>query len=65
MNPSNANQSRRHQHQPVVTTSGGMHFSGGEVWDDYKETLQCQTCGRTLKASRKPIKQDPNAPLEF
>ncbi len=29
----------------VVETSGGMHFSEGEVWDDIQEKLVCLDCG--------------------
>lgn len=28
----------------VLDTTGGMHFSGGEVWDDLNERLLCLDC---------------------
>lgn len=32
-----------HEH---LSTQGGFHFSGGEVWDDIKEV--CDDCGKGL-----------------
>lgn len=32
-----------HRHVVPVTT-GGLHFSEGEVWDDIHEHLQCLDC---------------------
>lgn len=32
-----------HRHVTTVT-SGGMHFSEGEVWDDIEEHLLCLDC---------------------
>ena len=28
----------------VLETSGGTHFSAGEVWDDIQESLLCLDC---------------------
>jgi hypothetical protein len=28
----------------VLDTTGGMHFSAGEVWDDIQERLLCLDC---------------------
>ena len=28
----------------VLDTTGGMHFSGGEVWDDIQDQLLCLDC---------------------
>ena len=28
----------------VLDTTGGIHFSGGEVWDDIQERLLCLDC---------------------
>jgi len=32
-----------HRHV-VLATTGGMHFSQGEVWDDIQEHLLCLDC---------------------
>lgn len=36
-----------HRHVVTVTT-GGMHHSEGEVWDDIHTYLQCLDCGEYL-----------------
>ncbi|GEM_PF-3902159 len=28
----------------IVVTTGGMHFSAGEAWDDIQEVLLCLDC---------------------
>lgn len=33
------------KHDWHTNTTGGMHFSGGEVWDDTTETTTCTKCG--------------------
>lgn len=33
-----------HRHVKTVIT-GGMHFSGGVLWDDIQENLLCLDCG--------------------
>jgi len=37
-----------HSHT-VESTTGGMHLSGGEVWDDIKTTIVCLDCGKEVK----------------
>ena len=32
------------QRNVVLDTTGGMHFSAGEVWDDIQERLLCLDC---------------------
>lgn len=32
-------------HDFIRMQSGGMHFSGGEVWDDIKIEYRCKLCG--------------------
>ena len=44
----------------VLDTTGGMHFSGGEVWDDIQERLLCLDCleyvnEADINADRSPI----------
>jgi hypothetical protein len=36
-----------HRHIVTVTT-GGMHFTNGEVWDDIQELLLCLDCDEYL-----------------
>jgi len=36
-----------HKHV-VVCRDGGMHFNGGDVWDDYREYILCKECGKEL-----------------
>ncbi len=36
----------RCMHRRITTvTTGGLHFSEGEVWDDIREMLMCLECG--------------------
>ena len=36
-------------HRHVITaTTGGMHFTDGDVWDDIHEELMCLDCGESL-----------------
>jgi len=35
-----------HDWQPM--TSGGSHFSDGEVWDDTRDYLVCSVCGAEI-----------------
>ena len=32
-------------HTWVLETTGGMHFSQGETWDDIQERIVCRECG--------------------
>jgi hypothetical protein len=32
----------------AINTTGGFHFSGGEVWDDLEDTVICLDCGETI-----------------
>ena len=34
-----------HIHDWQETSSGGTHFSNGEVWDDTRDYLWCPLCG--------------------
>jgi len=37
-------------HRRITTfTTGGWHYTAGEVWDDLREVAVCLDCGRTLE----------------
>lgn len=35
-----------YQEDVVEEMTGGMHFSAGECWDDYRPVLYCKKCGQ-------------------
>ncbi len=37
----------------IVEYSGGLHFDGGEVWDDIEEKVVCPMCG--IERPEEPI----------
>lgn len=45
----------------VLDTTGGMHFSGGEVWDDLNERLLCMDCMHYVTEADIPANQSPIA----
>jgi len=48
----------------VLNTSGGWHFSAGDVWDDIHEEVYCRDCGTTLEDD--PHTPNPDLPeLDF
>lgn len=34
----------QHEHT-IVVTLGGMHFAGGEVYDNFHDQIVCEDCG--------------------
>lgn len=33
----------------IFTSSGGMHFDRGDVWDDIEEYFVCPACGHEIE----------------
>jgi len=52
----------RHEHIEFQST-GGWHFSNGDVWDDIKEVDICLDCGCEVKPAHEPILQGEELPL--
>ena len=40
--------------ETVLNTTGGMHFSAGEVWDDLEDHVVCKGCGHEVNKRGKP-----------
>lgn len=45
----------------MIVTSGGMHYSGGDVWDDIFERCICLECGQEIDppSSVSQIREEP------
>jgi len=56
-NPGIEQPSCTHEHTMTFTT-GGHHYSQGEVWDDIQERTTCLDCGNELPRTVIDTKED-------
>lgn len=53
-----------HKNTTLLTT-GGFHFSAGEVWDDIEETVICLDCGEEVQPQPVEIEIQDEAEILF